>query len=156
VLVGFVSGASLVIAINQLGPLLGLTVTASAFPVQDLVWVLAHLGSTLPAAAAIGLVGAVIVYAMREVKVRFASKCAGDSRAVARRRVALGLFLSLSALIVVIIAIVVATALYRDHGNTLKTLPMGCTVLSGLTAPTLPGFALLSVIVTALVIRSWA
>jgi MFS superfamily sulfate permease-like transporter len=65
-----VSGASLVIAINQLGPLLGLKVPASAFPVQDLVWVLAHLGSALPAAAAIGLIGAVILYACAR------SKCA--------------------------------------------------------------------------------
>merc|ERR1719473_1721119 len=117
VLVGFVSGASVVIALSQLKHVLGFTTPKSHYPIVSAYHYLAMLPQTNVTTLSIGLVGIVFLLGARHVKKRFGKPVKGGGVMANRARKALGFICSLAALEAVIAGTLITTYLYDAHGH---------------------------------------
>ena len=132
VLVGFVSGASVVIALSQLKHVLGFTTPKSHYPIVSAYHYLAMLPQTNVTTLSIGLVGIVFLLGARHVKKRFGKPVKGGGVMANRARKALGFICSLAALEAVIAGTLITTYLYDAHGHQPSTVPIVGAVPAGL------------------------
>ena len=131
VLVGFLTASALVICLNQLKHIFGITVPPFQYTFQTLIYILQHLHETNPVSFSIGLTNYCILYLVR----RWRQKNKPTAEDMKRLSFRVVLILSkMSNIISLIFGSFIAYIVISNNG----TLKIIGTVPSGLKAPVLP------------------